>query len=759
MNTPFGGYNRDDASQRQPATPAGQPVGPSQEQEQDLFNLIALAKTALRGRVVLAAALGILLAVPFTVIGYNLTSLTYVSEATFEVRNSADTLVFDNVGATRERLETYIERQTEFVRSQRVLALAVESEELRSIGWANDIQGQRSLREKIGVSFHRRDSTFNVFAEDEDAVHAEIALRAVSDAYLQLVAEENSTENEERRLDEQIRRLDANISNIRANISAATAEFGSAPIESQITLLEQRNIEILDRIDTLEAQISLRERLVDDGEVDIEDPVTMTVDELADQDRDLEVLLTQRTRIESEISSQSQQLGERHPTMRALRNELAGIERLIAERAEVVRDRLARTDPAANPEALNLEQLREQLTIENQRKAENDRRRRELNRTWSIIQEETGELELLLQQRKILAEQKGRLEIEREALREGRIRLITPATPAQANSDKRKMLAAAGFVGGGGLGIGLVALYGIMRRTLRYVDDVDDPMRLPPLVGTLPEIDKKDPDAEHIAATSVHNLRNMLHTMAQYSDHACQVILCTSAEPGDGKTTLIQSLGASYALTGLRTIVVDLDLVGGGLSARLGMVGRRGVADLLGGLEPTKCIKRTSTDKLYALPAGDRDACRPEQLAHRPVQQVIEWLRERFDIVLIDSGPVLGSLEAGLCAPAADQVLLVVPRGQPDRRAKAAVGRLERLGAQRIGLVFNRALTIDLKQSISAASIGAPSTPRPVRRPAERRLDDDASIAGSIPPPSDASAAAGQRPPHQPPAAEGGTRR
>jgi len=296
------------------------------------------------------------------------------------------------------------------------------------------------------------------------------------------------------------------------------------------------------------------------------------------------------------------------------------------------------------------------------------------------------------------------------------------------------MLAGVGFLAGAMLGVAGVVAFGSTKRQFRYVDDLETIRSLPPLLGTLPELEKHDPENERIAAASVHNLRNTLQAIQGFGDNTSVVIACTSAEPGDGKTTLIQSLGASYALTGLRTILVDMDLIGGGLSARLGLTGRRGVADLLTGLEPTKCIKHTQTDKLYAMPIGDTAKCRPEQLASRPIQQVIDWLRERFDVILIDTGPVLGSLEAGIVTSAADQVLLVVARGQADSVVQAAVARLERLGVRSTGLVFNRADPEDLRKSLSAASVGAPSMHQMPRRAGERSLDMDRSIVGSIPP-------------------------
>ncbi|MEM8756759.1 MAG: AAA family ATPase [Planctomycetota bacterium] len=749
MNTPF------NESDRPAAAGSNQPMlggrDGDTEQYTDAFNLLSLTMAALRGRMLFAVLAAVLLAVPAAYVGYTLTDRTYQSTSTISVRANADTLLYTDVGAGGERLENFLETQAKIAESQRVLELAVDHPALVEFGWPEGIAGQRALRNGLRVQFRRRDSTFNLILINGDPAAAEAAARAVTASYMSLVAEYNSTEIDERRLDDALRQRDAEIANIRANIQALTASFGNTDLSARIDSEEKRNFQIKSDIDAIEAQITLREQLGGDDEES--DPAKLSVEQLAYRDAQLDGLLSRRAAVRTERQEQSRTLMSRHPTIRALDRELASLETLIADRAVVVRDRISNLNPAENPEALTIEQLRTQLALRKQDAATSDRRLRDLNQAWGEVQTEQQELDRLIAQRDEIARRKDKLELERDSLREGRIRVLTEATPATLNDDKRRMFAAAGGLGGGAAGIGLVAAFGIYRRSFRYVEDLDDPARFPPLLGTLPELDRKDPETERIAAISVHNLRNMLHTISQFNDDTCQVIVCTSAESGDGKTTLIQSLGASYALTGLRTIVVDLDLVGAGLTARLGMTGRRGTADLLGGLEPTKCIKRTATDKLYALPAGDASACRPEQLAHRPVQQVIDWLRERFDVVLIDTGPVLGSLEAGLCTNLADHVLLVVPRRQPNRIARAAIDRLERLGARRVGLVFNRASTVDLRQSLSAASVGAPSQPRMTQRPHERRLDEDFSIAGSIPPRGE------DFPPASPPAAEGGTGR
>ena len=82
-------------------------------------------------------------------------------------------------------------------------------------------------------------------------------------------------------------------------------------------------------------------------------------------------------------------------------------------------------------------------------------------------------------------------------------------------------------------------------------------------------------------------------------------------------------------------------------------------------------------------------------------------------------------------------MLLVVARGQADNVVQAAVSRLERLGVRSTGLVFNRADPEDLRRSLSAASVGAPSMHQIPRKQGERSLDLDRSIVGSIPPPKE----------------------
>ncbi|MEL6796883.1 MAG: AAA family ATPase, partial [Planctomycetota bacterium] len=669
-------------------------------------DLFSLGRRTLRGRWLFAIGAAAALAIPAALFGYTSATIEYAASVSVEVLATPERTLYNEFVTNNERVRDYVFRQEAEIRGQRVLETAISHPALAEAGWPTGTPGQLALRDAIRIDYRNNSSNFRILAITESAERSTAAIKAIVDTYRDIQFERNSPEARERQLRQDILGLDVQIGQITDSIDGATVEFGTSELVPLIQLERQRRLGLEDSITRIEDALTLREQTT--YTVEEIDPDELAVEQLAEQDAELARLLGGRDAAEAEIEILSEDFGSRHPAIEALNRELASIERRIDDRVAIIREQLAKQGIVDVPGGLTTDELESQLAIFQRRLAGVDEELSRLNKTANDIQREQNELTILQERRAELADRLSKLDIERENIQRGRIE-IAPIAPATVYDDKRKPFAMAGFMLGGGVGFGLVVAYGILRRSFRYVEDIDDPARLPPLLGTLPALDKKDPDAERIAAVSVHNLRNTLHSISRFSDSECQMIVCTSAEPGDGKTTLVQSLGASYALTGLRTIIVDLDLVGGGLSARLGMSGRRGVADLLGGLEPTKCIKRTATEKLYALPAGDVSACKPEQLAHRPIQQVTDWLRERFDIVIMDTGPVLGSLEAGLAVGLADQVLLVIPRGQPERLATAAITRLRRLGGDNIGLVFNRADTTDLKQSLSAASIGAPS--------------------------------------------------
>ena len=703
--------------------------------EEQALDLMTLAKRSIRGRVPLTIVTAAVLGLVFAVIGYTRKGLEYESRVRLLVQENLTSITGETIDVAG-KFTDFVERKSLEFASDDVLLDAADDPELQAAGWPDAERGAMKLENSIKIDFKKNKSYFTATCTTEDPKTAREALVSVVEAFMKQEKARNSIAAEENELNNKIRELDGQIQSITQSIQIATREYGSTDLGGQIASLESELAQIQREGDELRITIDLKKQQAEKEPQNASvDPKQLQPEDMADQDQQLMALLTKRDELDSRIQYLVATKGSRYPEVENLRQDREVLMQMIERKADEVRARILTGQATVDPNKLNLQQLYDQQVRNQQIRALRDERLRELRAAQEKIARDAEDLAQFKENRSELVQRRANLRLNQDRQQQGRIEIVSPPSAAVKAPDKRPMLAGLGFIAGSFMGVAGIVAFGSIRREFRYVDDLESIRTLPPLLGTLPELERHDPENERIAAVSVHNLRNTLQSIQGYSDKTSVVIACTSAEPGDGKTTLIQSLGASYALTGLRTILVDMDLVGGGLTARLGLTGRRGVADLLTGLEPTKCIKHTQTDKLYAMPIGDTTKCRPEQLASRPIQQVIDWLRERFDVILMDTGPVLGSLEAGIVTAAADQVLLVVARGQADAVVQAAVSRLERLGVRSTGLVFNRADPEDLRRSLSAASVGAPSMHQIPRRAGEQSLDMDRSIVGSIPPP------------------------
>jgi Mrp family chromosome partitioning ATPase len=108
---------------------------------------------------------------------------------------------------------------------------------------------------------------------------------------------------------------------------------------------------------------------------------------------------------------------------------------------------------------------------------------------------------------------------------------------------------------------------------------------------------------------------------------------------------------------------------------------------------------------LYVLPAGrSASAVSAGHLSVKAIKRVLEEARQHFDVVIVDSGPILGSIEAATVAQEVDGTVFVISRGQDQSAVQNALRRLHSLRVKVEGLVFNRAKDADLLQSSFGSS-------------------------------------------------------
>ncbi len=176
-------------------------------------------------------------------------------------------------------------------------------------------------------------------------------------------------------------------------------------------------------------------------------------------------------------------------------------------------------------------------------------------------------------------------------------------------------------------------------------------------------------------------------------DHG-NLIMVTSALPGEGKTFTSINLAMSMAMEMDTTVlVVDSDVVKPSLSRTLGLENRPGLIDVLidKNLDLRSVIVKTDVPKLRILPAGRPHLHSTELLASSQMHRIANELSQRYAdrVVLFDAPPILATSQAGVLSHVVGQVLIVVQAGRtPQSAIKAAVSQLDE--DQVIGMVLNQ---------------------------------------------------------------------
>jgi capsular exopolysaccharide synthesis family protein len=174
-------------------------------------------------------------------------------------------------------------------------------------------------------------------------------------------------------------------------------------------------------------------------------------------------------------------------------------------------------------------------------------------------------------------------------------------------------------------------------------------------------------------------------------DGAMKSLAITSALSEEGKTTTSANLAVVYALEGKRVLLVDCDLRRPRLHKVFHVPRSPGVAQILRtGLDPASAVRDTFFHGLSFLPAGrDTDAI-ADLIGSDRMRALLETLSEQFDMIVLDTPPVLAVADAVSLGPLVDGILMVVGAGSTDRHAvEQALHQLASGGARVVGAVLN----------------------------------------------------------------------
>jgi capsular exopolysaccharide synthesis family protein len=188
---------------------------------------------------------------------------------------------------------------------------------------------------------------------------------------------------------------------------------------------------------------------------------------------------------------------------------------------------------------------------------------------------------------------------------------------------------------------------------------------------------------------AIRTLRNSI-LLADF-DRRLRTLMITSAVPAEGKSTIATHLAIAHAQQGRSALLIDGDLRRPSVHRRLGVPNTVGLSNVLTGDIGWReaRVRVAAVPRLEVLPAGSPSR-RAGDLIGSELARLLEEAAKEYDLVILDSPPLLGFPEPMAMATAVDGVLMVVKTGQTNRNALgSALATLARLRANVVGIVMN----------------------------------------------------------------------
>lgn len=399
----------------------------------------------------------------------------------------------------------------------------------------------------------------------------------------------------------------------------------------------------------------------------------------------MSTLLAQRATIETQLAEEQARHLDAYPAVKAKQDELAGINRQLQQVATNIRASIrADFDAARNSE--------QQLTGEVNRLKGATLSEQDSNVQYGLLAREVDTnrqvYDGLLQRYKDLNASSG--------ISLSNISIIDTADPPGFPSSPNLMK---------NLAIALLIGVGLAAATLFLKDQFDDSIRVPediesklglPLLGIIPRtmpgvepeeamMDPKSPIAE-----AYNSLRGSL--LYATTEGLPQVMLVTSAQPAEGKSTISYAMALSFARMGKTVVLFDADLRRPSLHRLFGYSNQRGLSSLLTSQDSLASAAQSSDHaNLTLVPSGPVPISPTELLSSLRLEQILQEAARHFDVVLIDSPPILGLADAPTMGALVDGVIFVVEADRSRRGAlKMALRRLRAMRPVLLGAVLTK---------------------------------------------------------------------
>jgi len=278
---------------------------------------------------------------------------------------------------------------------------------------------------------------------------------------------------------------------------------------------------------------------------------------------------------------------------------------------------------------------------------------------------------------------------------------VTPKAPIKPNVRLNLLL---GLVAGLLLALGVAFFLEFIDDSLKSIEEVERVIRKP-IYGIIPRIPdyRKESEEAHPAASTLvthyspkspiseafRTMRTNIHFADP--DQKLNSLLITSAGPSEGKSTIVSNLALTFANIGRRTLLLDCDLRKPNVHNIFEINRDPGLTNiLLHDKTWQEVVHETKVPNLYVMTSGPIPPNPTEMAGSQGMRDVIDMFRKEFDLILLDSPPVVAVTDAAILSSIVDGTLLVVELGRSRASGvNRAIDLLEKVKANLLGIVTN----------------------------------------------------------------------
>lgn len=668
-------------------------------ESEDELGLLSQVQRALRGRYGLTACLAFVAAIIGACLGWFREDPLYQSNGMLRVTPLMQRILYTSQTEKNAPppapgiFEAFVQSQVSIIRSQQIIDLVMKTPEWEATGEGSDESAVARFWSRLEVHHPPRTELIRVSFSHSDPDVATEAVRLVIRAY-RTIQGRQSTEERIQALLENDSELAGKLDEVRAEITEIASRHGTTDLTrlfnmQMMALAELESAHRGNRIDLIVAESST---------AGSEDHTEATADEIAAFDSLMRSYIERRDALETELKIWDERYTSKMPGRDQLEIELRELDRKIEER-RVKLSALARVAASSNgtgatpigPRAIAVLRERESRV----RRLYEEARELTLQIGMDDLQVQTLRAEAELVQGR-LEEIRGRIQQLRvESSVIGRINVISAGDrPLVPISDKRRLMAGVGGMGGIALAVGGIFGWGFTERRLRYADEVSWRAAVP-VLGVVPEIAPESSD--HCATDAViRDLRWTLELRRHRDSNHPQTIAITGSADEAGTSSVALAMGISFASTGTSTALVDLQSNPRRLREMLAPTSGERVPEASTPEELSTGIRNLAL--VDALPLGPAS-----ELPPRAIETLLEGLRSRYEVVLVDCGSVCGPEGVLPACALSDASILVCARGSESAALGGAAERLRASEVRLLGAIFNRAAPDDVRGTTAHA--------------------------------------------------------